>query len=52
MFYLFSQPTESILRDHYEEHKGKPFFEGLIRFMQSGPVIPMVRETFMHFIHS
>ncbi|QDU71245.1 nucleoside-diphosphate kinase [Mucisphaera calidilacus] len=24
---------------HYEEHKGKPFFDGLIRFVTSSPVI-------------
>jgi nucleoside-diphosphate kinase len=26
----------------YEIHKGKPFFEGLIEFMTSGPVIVMI----------
>ena len=26
----------------YEVHKGKPFFEGLIEFMISGPVIVMI----------
>ena len=28
----------------YAEHKGKPFFGGLIEFMTSGPVLPMVLE--------
>jgi len=28
----------------YQVHKGKPFFEGLIEFMTSGPCIPMVLE--------
>ena len=28
----------------YEEHKGKPFFESLLEFMISGPVIVMVLE--------
>ena len=26
----------------YEVHKGKPFFEGLVEFMTSGPVIVMI----------
>ena len=26
----------------YEVHKGKPFFEGLIEFMISGPVVVMI----------
>lgn len=26
---------------HYEEHIGKPFFEGLIEFITSGPIIAM-----------
>jgi nucleoside-diphosphate kinase len=26
----------------YEVHKGKPFFEGLIEFMTSGPVVVMI----------
>ncbi|PZA07607.1 MULTISPECIES: nucleoside-diphosphate kinase [unclassified Meiothermus] len=29
---------------HYGEHKGKPFFEGLVRFITSGPVVAMVVE--------
>ena len=29
---------------HYECHKGKPFFEDLIQFITSGPVIAMVME--------
>jgi len=28
----------------YAVHQGKPFFDGLIRFMTSGPCIPMVLE--------
>lgn len=26
----------------YEEHRGKPFYEGLVDYMTSGPSIPMV----------
>ncbi|CAN5804508.1 nucleoside-diphosphate kinase [soil metagenome] len=29
---------------HYGEHKGKPFFEGLVGFITSGPVVAMVVE--------
>ncbi|MBP9115220.1 MAG: nucleoside-diphosphate kinase [Acidimicrobiia bacterium] len=27
------------LEEHYVEHKGKPFFEGMVDFMASGPVV-------------
>ena len=29
----------ALLDAHYEEHQGKPFFEPLVEFMQSGPVV-------------
>lgn len=29
---------------HYGEHKGKPFFEGLVNFITSGPVVAMIVE--------
>ncbi|HET8984407.1 MAG TPA: nucleoside-diphosphate kinase, partial [Trueperaceae bacterium] len=29
---------------HYGEHKGKPFFDGLVDFITSGPVVAMVLE--------
>ncbi len=29
---------------HYGEHRGKPFFEGLVSFITSGPVVAMVLE--------
>ncbi len=28
-----------LLATHYEEHQGKPFYEPLVEFMQSGPVV-------------
>ena len=37
-------PTEELLQSHYEVHKGKPFYEGLLKYVGSGPVIPMVWE--------
>jgi len=33
-----------ILEKHYAEHKGKPFFESLVSFMSSGPVVLAVIE--------
>ncbi|GEM87659.1 nucleoside-diphosphate kinase [Meiothermus granaticius] len=35
---------QSLAETHYGEHKGKPFFEGLVRFITSGPVVAMVVE--------
>lgn len=32
-------PTRDQLVRHYEEHEGKPFFEPLVAFMGSGPVV-------------
>lgn len=29
---------------HYGEHKGKPFFQSLVNFITSGPVIAMILE--------
>jgi nucleoside-diphosphate kinase len=29
---------------HYEEHKGKPFYEALLSYITSGPVVCMVLE--------
>ncbi|MBX3067796.1 MAG: nucleoside-diphosphate kinase [Cryobacterium sp.] len=30
-----------MLSKHYEEHQGKPFYEPLVEFMESGPVVAM-----------
>ncbi len=32
------------LEQHYGEHKGKPFYEPLVEFMSSGPVVAMIVE--------
>ena len=29
---------------HYAEHKGKPFYEGLVQFITSAPIVAMVVE--------
>lgn len=31
--------TRELLEAHYEEHQGKPFFEPLVEFMMSGPIV-------------
>lgn len=33
-----------LLDEHYEEHIGKGFFEGLVDFMSSGPLVAVVIE--------
>ena len=38
------QLSNELAEKHYEEHKGKPFFNGLIGFITSGPVVAMVVE--------
>lgn len=37
-------PTREVLEQHYEEHQGKPFYEPLLEFMMSGPVVAAVVE--------
>ena len=34
----------AILEAHYGEHKGKPFYEPLLEFMQSGPIVALIAE--------
>jgi len=38
------QIAEPLARRHYGIHEGKPFFEGLIRYITSAPVVVMVWE--------
>uniref|UniRef100_G3MQD9 Nucleoside diphosphate kinase n=1 Tax=Amblyomma maculatum TaxID=34609 RepID=G3MQD9_AMBMU len=40
----FMQADEKLLQQHYSDLAGRPFFNGLVKFMQSGPVVPMVWE--------
>ena len=35
---MVTAPRE-LLEAHYEEHHGKPFFEPLVEFMMSGPIV-------------
>lgn len=39
-----SQPSKELMEKHYEEHRGKDFFEGLVDYMSSGLAVSMVFE--------
>lgn len=36
--------SEDLLKQHYSDLSSRPFFPGLIKYMSSGPVVPMVWE--------
>lgn len=38
------QADRALLERHYAEHHGKPFFEPLVEFMMSGPIVAMVAQ--------
>ena len=38
------QADEALLAQHYAEHIGKPFYEPLVEFMMSGPIVAIVAE--------
>jgi nucleoside-diphosphate kinase len=38
------QVSNQLAEKHYEIHKGKPFFNGLVEYITSGPVIVMALE--------
>lgn len=40
----FMQVSEDLARKHYAVHEGKPFFDGLIQYITSAPVVAMVLE--------
>jgi nucleoside-diphosphate kinase len=31
----------SVVEEHYGEHRGKPFFEGVVSYLCSGPIVAM-----------
>jgi len=41
----FVQISESLARRHYGVHKGKPFFEGVVKYLCCGPMLAMVWEA-------
>lgn len=36
------QVTDELAAQHYAEHQGKPFYDGLVEYITSGPVVAMV----------
>jgi nucleoside-diphosphate kinase len=36
------QADRALLEQHYAEHVGKPFYEPLVEFMMSGPIVAIV----------
>ena len=38
------QVPKAMAETHYGEHKGKPFYEGLVNYITSAPVVAMVLE--------
>ena len=36
--------SDDLAREHYAEHEGKPFFDSLLEFITSGPVVAAVVE--------
>ena len=38
------QVSEELANQHYGEHVGKPFFDGLVSFITSGPIVAMALE--------
>ena len=39
------QISEALARKHYAVHEGKPFFDGVVGYMSSSPVLVMVLEA-------
>lgn len=40
----FMEVSQGLAEEHYAIHQGKPFYEGLIRYITSAPVMAMVWE--------
>ena len=40
----FMQASQELLEKHYSDLADRPFFPGLVNYMQLGPVVPMVWE--------
>jgi len=41
----FMQISEALARKHYAVHTGKPFFEGVVRYLSSSPALVVVLEA-------
>ena len=44
--------SKELAAKHYEEHLGKPFYNDLINYITSGPVVAMVVEAQDEFLNS
>ncbi len=40
----FMHVSRELAEEHYAVHKGRPFYDGLIEYITSGPVVAMVLE--------
>ena len=40
----FMQMTPALAEKHYGDHAGKPFYNGLVEYITSGPIVAMVWE--------
>jgi len=40
----FIRISQSLAETHYAPHKGKPFYDGLVKFMTSSPVVVLALE--------
>ena len=38
------QPSRSLAEQHYAVHKGKPFYDSLLKFLTSGPTVAVALE--------
>ena len=41
----FMHISDALARKHYAVHEGKPFFEGVVKYMSSSPVLVMVLQA-------
>jgi nucleoside-diphosphate kinase len=41
----FMHISQELARKHYAVHEGKPFFEGVVRYLSSAPVLVLVLEA-------
>ncbi|XP_009999272.1 PREDICTED: PX domain-containing protein 1 [Chaetura pelagica] len=43
-----TQASEDLLREHYIDLKDRPFYDGLVQYMHSGPVVAMCAFVYAH----
>lgn len=43
-YFSLNQASKELLENHYADLSARPFFPGLVSYMASGPVVPMVWE--------